>query len=438
MNTNDRYFLMKQLPSRFLAYPSGSEVRVRPFSWREGLDYAEYHERGNELDIFHLLRDRDIIHIDGFEFDDLTVGDLYFIILTLVQATFPEVRLTKSAPCSMCEEKEHRIVFKVPGTETVSERVKKAELSFDITPAEIEVRALDEVMESAESWKWPITLTMSGGETTGFDYYRVSHHIHLLQLRQEAERKVNEPEIDEVVTRIADRCKDLTFDWVNNMEYSNQDIFSEAIHMLDHGPLPKATMTCSCERKESIEVEWDWSLLSMIPFPEKEGPDRSRISFSPQNASTGRGVEDPALRGSNRPARSSDQPSAGYQGAEREEQRTGTNANASSGITLEQPQAPAQPVQAEPPAPPSRPEDQELVNQVMEWQQQQEQLRQQREQEQQAAQQINAQPQKPRKNRVVATEDLGSVKVKPGEQLPGRGPSRRIESSGMESFDARQ
>ena len=260
--------VLKDIPSRYLAYPEGTQISIRPLMFGEVLEFTERYN--DPINYYNFLAETGVV--EGIDFWEITTGDWQYIELSIISISYATPSFTiPGPPCDKCskadDKKDQTIVAALPFN-------KKPQLPKEYTakliPTDLVFNTVDDGVNDA------ISVDLESGNSVTLDFFRLKHYLSMLEndLTGMTEEIVQ-------ITKL-DLKKDVT--------YIDYTCLEEAYRMLNHGLDDKVMLKCpACG--DTKEEEVDWGSSSLIPFRPPSNIIRDRIHVGKVSSSTNSGNE---------------------------------------------------------------------------------------------------------------------------------------------------
>jgi len=266
--------VLKDIPSRYLAYPEGTQISIRPLKFGEVLEFTERY--GDPINYYNYLAGLDVV--EGIDFWEITTGDWQYIELSIISISYATPSFTiPGPPCDKCstsdkskddsEDKSQTIVASLPMSKKKLQLPK--EYTAQLIPTDLIFNTVDDEVNAA------VSVDLESGKSVTLDFFRLKHYIHMLKNN---------------LTGNAQEIVQITGLDLNEIEYEDFPYLETAYGMLSHGLDDKVNLKCpSCGDTKEMEV--DWGASSLIPFRPSSDVIRNRIHVGQTSKSANSGDE---------------------------------------------------------------------------------------------------------------------------------------------------
>jgi len=252
---------LKDIPSRYLAYPEGTQISIRPLMFGEVIEFTERYDE--PLDYYKYLASIDVV--EGIDFWEITTGDWQYIELSIISISYATPSFTiPGPPCDKCSKSEEKVEEESePQTIVASlpmNRKKQLpkEYTAKLIPTDLIFNTVDDDVNDV------VSVELESGKSVTLDFFRLKHYLKML------ENNLNGKAQEIVQVTGLDLNKDITYDDYPYLE--------KAYNMLSHGLDDKVSLRCpNCSDVKEMEV--DWRASTLIPFRPDADTLRDRISI---------------------------------------------------------------------------------------------------------------------------------------------------------------
>lgn len=259
MSTGD---LVRACPSSFIPYPKGSKIRIRDLRMREADVLGQAKESKDELRLIEAVRE--CVMLEGVAYEDLTVGDWFFLLLSVLAKSFFDLKYRYGKPCPHCQGQIEKIDLGVKdsfGNPIVIEKEGVATKEFQAN--EIDFKSIT----SEDIPDLPVEVELDSGSVVEVDFFRIRHYIKLLDEKLSG--------VEELRLILKGEFDDLTIRDLQVLKYVREK--------MDHGPNPELVLKCPICQKE-IKVQTEWRGLDFAPKSLSESDTRRRVRFGSRTA----------------------------------------------------------------------------------------------------------------------------------------------------------
>lgn len=230
-----------ELPSKGLAYPKGSEITYRPYTFGE-IQKISQSKFNHKQKLGFILEG---IHC-SFEKENLTLSDLSYIALLRKISTIGGHKANVSFKCQSCLH---------PCTEVIDFGTSESKIEFhDISAPEL-----------------PIIITFSNNKEYSFKPLTFKSFTKIIEQNLE----------NDTIALISHQCIDGNYKelykFIENATYEDQLLLEELDKLLEHNIKPVGISCKKCNFENKIELSGGDALL--LPFREHKESTSSRIRF---------------------------------------------------------------------------------------------------------------------------------------------------------------
>ncbi|MFA5542234.1 MAG: hypothetical protein WDA47_00530 [Bacilli bacterium] len=226
-----------ELPSHFKAYPKGTVIKYRPYSFGE---VKKFNQGGKTMqDIFQMAMEG--VLVEGMDKDDLTYSDALYLSLLRKISSLGDTKFKVTYICSECGK-------------PVTESIESTKIGFD----ELDIPALPVVAELQQT-------------TLEFKPFTYGKFIQL----------VTEGKIEDEVATMAAMCSNKLFqeayDIIYNCSTSDGVILEHIDRILYHGTKRLKFKCGNCGKEDRVALDGRDALIS--PFRKSDELIKSRVRF---------------------------------------------------------------------------------------------------------------------------------------------------------------
>jgi hypothetical protein len=278
---------LKDLPSRYLPYPEGTTISIRPLMFGEVIEFTERYDE--PIDYYKYLSSIGVV--DGIDFWEITTGDWQYIELSIISISYATPSFTiPGPPCDKCSKSEPVKDGEEPESQTFVASLpmnRKKQLPKEYTakliPTDLIFNTIeDEITDS-------VSVDLESGKSVTLDFFRLKHYLNML------ENSLN--------GKAQEICQITGLDLNKDVTYDDFPYLEKAYDMLLHGLDDKVSLSCpSCGDAKEMEV--NWSASTLIPFRPDASSLRNRISIGTASKPVNSGDEKPPVSGDSKLVRS--------------------------------------------------------------------------------------------------------------------------------------
>lgn len=229
-----------KLPSGYRTYPSGVEVKYRPYTFGEKKELALGNKSEAE-EIRFIMRG---IEVNGMGKYDLTIPDYMYLALMRKTSTDNEVKFTASFLCDACGQNQI--------------------LNFTVT--DIKFKNLD--VEGL-----PVRATLSTGKVLEFKPMTVQNYLDMIK-----EKPTDRTQVDFMARQVSNMKFPDAHKAIYDLSGSDEDLIDQVDKLLDFGITPMEHKCDVCGFINFVHVDLDKETL-ILPFRKSGPPDGSGISY---------------------------------------------------------------------------------------------------------------------------------------------------------------